>query len=681
MSFVYPGFLFALAAIAIPIIIHLFNFRRYKKMYFSNVRFLKEVQQETQSRNRLKQWLILISRILAITCLVLAFAQPFIPGRNQDPRAKGDKVVSVYLDNTFSMDSRAREGRLLELAMRYAAEIGEVAGSADRIQLLTADFEGRHQLFYSPEEYDNLLSEVKLSPTARPLSEVAKRQADLLNKTGAPVRRAYIISDFQKSTADFENFPKDSSVYYQLIALQPNAVSNLYIDSCWLLSPEIRMDEAIVLKARVVNASDQSYEQQPLYLSINGEDKAPVNFSVGPKASAEVEVNFTIRTTGFQEGELRIDDEQILTDNRFHFAFEVLEHIDILHIRGSGASPFIEKLFANDPYFRLTTVSANQLDYSALASPQMIILDEMESISSGLSQELKKYLGEGGTVFVIPAARGNLEGYGEFSTTAGISAYQQLDTTDSRVDRIETGIPFFRDVFESIPENMDMPLVRQSYLLSQTTRSESETLLRLRNGRKFFCRDRSGKGYAYLLSVSLQESFGNFPRHALFVPCVIKAAFSSQRAGDLYYTIGRNNIVQVPALGNQKDQVYHLQGGEENKESIPEQRRLNNSVFIYLGNEITADGIYTLTLDGQPMRKIALNYDRRESDPALYSKEEIADLLKKQGLDHYSLLKFEDSTFKKVLTEAEEGLKLWKLFIILALVFLGIEILLIRFLK
>ncbi|MCX6185937.1 MAG: BatA domain-containing protein, partial [Bacteroidetes bacterium] len=79
MQFVYPGFLFALFAISIPIIIHLFNFRRYKKIVFSDIRFLKQVIEKNQKQQNIKNWLVLLCRILAISFLVIAFAQPYLP--------------------------------------------------------------------------------------------------------------------------------------------------------------------------------------------------------------------------------------------------------------------------------------------------------------------------------------------------------------------------------------------------------------------------------------------------------------------------------------------------------------------------------------------------------------------------------------------------------------------------
>jgi L-asparagine transporter-like permease len=100
MQFLFPGFLLALAALAIPVIIHLFNFRRYKTVYFSNVRFLREVKEETTSRSKLKHLLVLASRLLALAFLVFAFAQPYIPNKHNQV-STGRKYVSVYLDILF----------------------------------------------------------------------------------------------------------------------------------------------------------------------------------------------------------------------------------------------------------------------------------------------------------------------------------------------------------------------------------------------------------------------------------------------------------------------------------------------------------------------------------------------------------------------------------------------------
>ena len=124
MQFLYPTFLFALSAIAIPIIIHLFYFRRFKKVYFTNVRFLKEVKEETSARQKLRNLLVLLLRCLAIAFLVFAFAQPFIP---RDVEVKqGQQAVSVFVDNSFSMSAMSQDVPLLENAKQKAKEIKNI---------------------------------------------------------------------------------------------------------------------------------------------------------------------------------------------------------------------------------------------------------------------------------------------------------------------------------------------------------------------------------------------------------------------------------------------------------------------------------------------------------------------------------------------------------------------------
>src|SRR5437868_5764156 len=148
MSFVFPSFLYALFAVSIPIIIHLFNFRKYKTVYFTNVKFLRELKQESQSKSRLKELLILAARILAISCLVLAFAQPVLVDKTAKIKT-GDKAIGIYIDNSFSMEGVNKNGTLLSDAKKRANEIVNAFGSADRFMLLTNDFEGKHQRLLS----------------------------------------------------------------------------------------------------------------------------------------------------------------------------------------------------------------------------------------------------------------------------------------------------------------------------------------------------------------------------------------------------------------------------------------------------------------------------------------------------------------------------------------------------
>ncbi|MFM7726413.1 MAG: BatA domain-containing protein, partial [Flavobacteriales bacterium] len=236
MKFVHPEMLWGMLATAVPIIVHLFNFRRFKKVYFSNVEFLREIKQETQSKRNLKHLLILASRMLAIAAIVLAFAQPYIPqpGVAEKP---GGTAVSIYIDNSFSMQGAGKDGAMLDLAKNKALEIVESFGPSDKFQLLTGDFEGRHQRLVSKEEMTSLIQEVDLSPAARKLSEVATRQRDALNTSGLEKRHAFILTDLQNSVTDTEALINDTTLRVTVVPELPEIRSNIFIDSVWFETP------------------------------------------------------------------------------------------------------------------------------------------------------------------------------------------------------------------------------------------------------------------------------------------------------------------------------------------------------------------------------------------------------------------------------------------------------------
>src|SRR6195952_5099707 len=198
MHFIYPAFLFALLTLAIPVIIHLFNFRKFQKVNFSNVQFLKEIQEQQAPRRNLKERLILAARLLALTFLVLAFARPFIPGKNVANAGKL-QAVSIFVDNSYSMQTLNKEGTLLDEAKRRAKEIASAYNVNDRFQLLTQDFEGKHQRLLSRDEFNDAVDAVKISPQSRSLQQVVSRQQSLLVMQPGAVKSIYIISDFQKN--------------------------------------------------------------------------------------------------------------------------------------------------------------------------------------------------------------------------------------------------------------------------------------------------------------------------------------------------------------------------------------------------------------------------------------------------------------------------------------------------
>jgi len=315
MEFVNPGVLYGLFAISIPIIIHLFNFRRFKKVYFTNVKFIQELKLETQKQSRLKHLLILLMRILAIAAIVIAFAQPFIPVSKSIIKPHEKNAISVYIDNSFSLQAESDKGIMLDKVKEKAVELVSVYKSSDVFQLLTNDFEGRHQRFVSKDEFTDLVEEVQISPVVKPIQEIVTRQEDIFKTNQFEKKTSYIISDFQKNIfSESLNF-QDTALNVYFIPVTAINSDNLFIDSCWFEAPVKQVNQSVKLNVSISNSSGNNYEKIPVKLLINDQHKAVASFDIESYSSTIVELPYTNYETGIQFGLLEITDYPISFEN------------------------------------------------------------------------------------------------------------------------------------------------------------------------------------------------------------------------------------------------------------------------------------------------------------------------------------------------------------------------------
>ena len=680
MRFVNPYFLFAFASIAIPVIIHLFNFRRFKKIYFSNVEFLKELKQETQKKSKLKHLLILASRILALICLVLAFAQPYIPVKENKINAKGN-LISVYVDNSFSMQALSSKGTLFDDAKSKALEIANAYKSTDLFQLLTNDFEGKHQNYVSKEEFLQMLNEIEIAPSFRKLSEVITRQNDLLSTMNSKGKKAFIISDFPKAGTDIVNIKADTSVDVNLIPLSSNKTDNLYIDSCWFSSPVMQMNKQVQLNVLVKNSSENEAEKIPVKLLINGKQKSVASVDIPANSQAVVKMPYTIAGKGAQFGAVEIIDYPVIFDDKFYFSYNVSESIQILSINDGSESVYLNSLFGKDSAFVYKKADVNKLDYSLLQENKLIILNELKSLSSGLVQELQQYVNNGGSLLVFPSADADIDNYKNFLSTLGSISYSAKDTSRTKVSSINIDHEIFKDVFDKIPENIDLPVVKTHFKFSSKTFSADEFIMKMQNGESFMISEKSGKGKVYLSSVPLNISCSNFVKHAMFVPTLYNIALFSGTSNKLYYTIGADEAIEVTNVKMKNDLTFKISNKSKNFEIIPENKNVDQQTFIYPHDQIKEAGNYVLWNGEDTVAGISFNYDRKESELKSCSISEIESLIKEKDLKKFNVLDLKNKPVSKVLEELNQGIRLWKIFVILALLFIAIEAALLRFLK
>ncbi|MFK7904629.1 MAG: BatA domain-containing protein, partial [Chitinophagales bacterium] len=607
MEFVYPTFLYALAALAIPIIIHLFNFRRFKKVYFTNVRFLKEVKEETASRNKLKHLLVLLSRLLALAFLVFAFAQPFMPNANSE-FVQGMKAVSVFVDNSYSMEAQSSDVSLFEKAKLKAREIVESYNVEDRFQLITNDFEGKHQRMLNKDEFLGYLEEIEVSPNVQNLSEVISRQKQAMALENAAQNNIFLVSDFQKNIVDIED--NDSTINTYLIPLQSAEQRNVYVDSIWFDSPIRMLNTVNKLLVRLNNTGEAEVENSQLTLKINGQIKALNNFTIGAKSQLVDTVSFTITQTGWHNSELSISDYPINFDDTYYFNFDVAENIQVLSINQAGANPYLNALFKGGNEFDFQNQTYSKLNYDKLAQNQLIILNQLKNVSSGLISKLQEYVQEGGSLLVFPSDNADLTSYNNLLKAVGANTFTTINREQRQIDFINTQQEIFNDVFEKIPRNIDLPYARVSYDMTSFSNTDEEVVLKFKGGRSFLSKYNVASGKVYVAAASLNIKQNNLASHAIFVPMLYKIALLGSKSGQLAYTIGKDEVIEVASKVSIGETPFKLKGTSE--EFIPGQRVVGSNLLLTLNNALKNAGSYQLYMnENEPLHYLGFNFNRQ----------------------------------------------------------------------
>ncbi|UKT64864.1 vWA domain-containing protein [Pedobacter mucosus] len=671
MNFLYPGFLFALLAVAVPVVIHLFNFRKFKKVYFSNVQLLKEVEQQNSSKEKIKNLLILFARILTIIFLVLAFTQPYIPLNNQKAKILNSEV-SIYIDNSYSMEAINKEGNLLDEAKRRAKELVKNFGINDRFQLLTNNFEGRHQRLLNADEFLKALDDVKISASNRNLQQIIDRQGNILN--GSVNQYSFIISDFQRNISSGRMLQNRPEIQYSFLKLNATTLPNVAVDSVWSLSPnhQPKANEKFVVQLK--NYSEEEAKNIPLKLTINNQQKGLSSIRIPAGKTRRDTLSFGGLISGWQKGVISIKDFPVTFDDTLSFSFKVDESFPVLSIAGSNSGNYINSLFAADSYYKLTENSESNVNYSNFANYSLIILNGLKNPSSGLAEQLKTYLNAGGSVILFPDLDSDLKIYNSFLANLSLPTIQNLVSLSTKVDKIDLQNPIFKTVFEDIPKNLDLPTVNRYFSFEERNTANKENIMQLPGGRTFFAKYGIGNGKLYVSASGLNITDGNLARHPVFVPLMYRIALNSGNEENLYYNAGIDNALLSKKITLGKNQSLKLVSN--NFEAIPEIRQSQGKTLIYIADQIKNAGFYNLKLADSLLAIYSFNSSRSESDMHYLTKSELESLAKTSNLKIFDT----DKDAVKLAVGANEiGQTLWKLCLILALIFIAAEILLIRF--
>ncbi|MBO6515664.1 MAG: BatA and WFA domain-containing protein [Bacteroidia bacterium] len=677
MSFVYPGFLWALLLLAIPIIIHLFHFRRYKKILFPNVRFLQNVQKQTQSVKKVRNLLVLLARLLAISFLVFAFAQPYKPINNV--LQTNDEIIGLYLDNSFSMENEGSQGPLIEEAKEKARKLIKAYPNSDRFLIHTNESNPQQPL--SQDDAIAFIDNVDIEKNSRPLEDALKALETGLANNGVGSKEIYVFSDLQKSESLKLGGQLDTVTALSIVNITPNENGNVSIDTAWFENPVIHLNEPVELHVSLTNYGSTPVTGVPLSLEINGVKKAVASVSLEAGQSFSTQIGFSVSQPGWKKALLHIEDAPILFDDTYHLSFNVKPNVRILVANGSDYTSDVKdpltSVFVRDASFEVIKQEAGNIDLSQLVLADLVVLNELNSISSGLISALYEYISKGGSLLLIPSRSSSSNYLDDLTKRLGILPYGKRVELPIGVGKINLTHPLFDEVWtgerSNAQRNLDYPKVNQYVQMSVGNKAVNEVLV-LENSDIFLSSSRLGSGEIYQLATPLADEWSNFRSHWLFATLLPKMALNRSLDYPLSYTISSHNLFKAVPEARGLQGELQLKG--DDAEWIPVVNTSGSSPFIDAGYDDLAAGTVELGTGDSILQVIAFNYDRSESSNTYYSIDDI-----KLNAPEISITEVvnPETYVKETVTTKRFGKRYWKWCIILALIFLAFEIFLLRF--
>ena len=659
MLFSHPAMLWGLLAVLIPVAIHLFSFRRYRKVYFSNVEELAEVQTESRRRSKVRRWLVLAARVLAVAMLALAFAGPFVPGRQAEVRS-GQTAVSVYVDNTFSMEAASHDGgTMLADACDKARQVVAAYGADDRYQLLTADMGGRQMRWLSRDEFLAALDEGQPSPAVRTVAEVVQRQRSFMS--GSSNRHAYVISDFQRSTAGLDALTPDSSSLVTLVPLGGTAADNIFIDTVVLDAPAYFAGGSVEVEVAVANSGTHDAERVPVRLYVDGAERAIRSVDVPAGTSVKVAMRFALPVDGWHDGMVKVEDYPVTYDDSYHFTLFAGGTIEVLEV-GPEPSPHLGRLFAADSTIVLHR--AQRLSGRDAQQASLIILDGLRQLPSGDAEWLADWVEDGGSLLVLPQADGVPAELNAMLARLHAPTLDRWVSRRSTASSIDYAGMLFRGVFAAHSDEMEMPSAQGHYLTGG--QAVCQSVVTFPDGSNLLSMIPAGQGRVYLMTAPLDLT--DFPKQALFVPTFYNMALYSRQPSVPCHTLGSMEPIVLHDEYDMQGRLPELSDGQDYS-VIPDLRSVGGRVMMVPHGEPSVAGIYTLADE-----HLAFNYGRRESQLDFFTPAEVAEATR--GMAGLAVLQPSGRPLDQVLRDRDGSRRLWRWCLLLALLALATETLL-----
>lgn len=684
MTFLNPGLLWGLLALAVPIIVHFFNLQRPRQVLFSNVAFVKEVKKSVVRRLRFRKWLLLLTRMLAIACIVLAFARPVQV--SEGGLKQGGRSVAIVMDDSYSMEAGNERGAYFQQARSLAREIVNAYGKQHEYLITSTSDLQLNANFGTQEEALDAIKSISIDQRIAAQSELLGFRKDVFARSQKPLQELYFISDFQRSTvlADSTRVNlADSTVRINYIPLATRGQRNVYVKDLQILSQIIQPGEPVQLKLTLVNDGEEDVKELGVRVNLEGKVVAIANESLEKGSTAELQLSFTPTSQGWLSGFISLDDYPVEFDNNRYFSLYVPRAEQVLLVEGPAPSKNLSLLY-RDLFTQFDTeiIPERRLASKDLDEYRTVILAGMSDISGGLGERLKSFLEEGGSLMFFPGENMRLERINAFFKNVGAGEFAALSSQDPalKANRVELSHPIFEGVFTGEGGNgkFDAPNVFRFYPFKPNNAAVQNIIMRLESDQPFMIETRSGKGLMYTFTTLPKNAWTDFQIKSSFVPVIFRATQilnqtqnvqESQILGD----------VQPKAIRTNSQDIVRLVKTDDGTELIPEQYVQGGATILNFEPLDIDQGVYAIVQGDSVLEKIAFNIGDQESKLAFANADALEQYLAEQNYGQINILPPKPDSITEDISFIQEGTPLWKWFLVGALLFLTVEVLLLIF--
>jgi len=642
MQFKHPEILYFLFLLVIPILVHLFQLRRFKKEYFTNVRFLQELSIQTRKSSKLKKWLLLATRLLILACIIIAFAQPFFKAKDSN---NVTNEMYIILDNSFSMQAKGKKGELMKRAVQ---ELLESAPENMSFSLLT-----NSDTFWNTD-----IKSVRKDLQNLKYSASAFQPENLLAKINA------------RKTV----FNKDIVVITDAVGLQKKQLKSIDAASnTYFIIPKAEQKKNIAIDSVFISQQLDNFYEIGVKLSAYGNDFKSIPIALYnknkliaktlvPFDTKKKTINFTIPKEDFH-GYVSITDNGLEYDNKLFFSISKPEKVNVISIGDADKSAFLARIYTNDE-FTFNNFPLANLDYNLLEKQDAIVLNELKDIPQALQTTLKSFVEKGGNLVVIPSTESSVANLNSLLANFGALQFKSLQNTQKMVTKINFSHPLFGSVFEKKTENFQYPNTKTSFVIN----SNAPAALSYEDQSAFLSSLQNAVSSVYVFSAAIDKANSNFQNSPLIVPTFYNMAQSGMKSGVNAITIGESKPFVVDALLS-KDEIVSVKNADE--KFIPVQQILNNKVKLTFGDYPETAGNFGIFKKDELVKNISFNYARTESDLSQTNDDAAADFKQAETID---------SVFTTLQTNRTDN-QIWKWFVILTLLFLATELLIQKLVK